>query len=198
MTKTPFSLPDTAFDIDSLDLPTPLLLAEASPDSAERRLQWAARLMMIGARGLQELGRSVDVEGMMAAVTSIDSLDALAIDVATERLAPASWTTVAEILASFSERSIPRLYQGRDRRIPALAMYLHQRPEAEADPVLSALIGACRCCDGALYNAILANLEADGVLESLATQVVGRLEEDGGSGAKTGPVSGAAEEEGSV
>ncbi len=163
-------LPDAAFD--ALDVP----LIGHRPEAAERRLLLAARLLMMGAIACQKLERSLKASGLIPQVEHIEALDALVIDYASAVLPAEAWQQIAATLAGFGERAIPRAYQGRDKRIPALFIYLRDVPsgDPEAMRLFAGFASACRY-DGAHYNAILANLVNEGVLEEVAEQVLSHL-----------------------
>ncbi|WP_162623082.1 hypothetical protein [Billgrantia lactosivorans] len=167
-------LPDTAFD--ALDVPQ----LGHQPEDAERRILLAARLIQLGVLACRRLDRPLKVTTLLPLVERIEALDALAIDFAAVVLPAEAWQRIAAKLAGFGERSIPRAYQGRDKRIPALWLYLREAPceNPEASRLLDGFASACRY-DSAHYNAILANLAGEGILESAAVQVLERL--DGGS-----------------
>ncbi|RCV86904.1 hypothetical protein DU505_18920 [Billgrantia montanilacus] len=167
-------LPDTAFD--ALDVPQ----IGNQPEDVDRRILFAARLVQLGVLACRRLDRPLKVTTLLPLVERIEALDALVIDFAAAVLSAKAWQRIAANLAGFGERSIPRAYQGRDKRIPALWLYLREEPceNPEAARLLDGFASACRY-DGARYNAILANLAGEGVLESAAVQVLEHLE--GGS-----------------
>ncbi|PCF94072.1 hypothetical protein [Vreelandella nigrificans] len=171
----PLRLPTTAFD--SLDVPV-IGHFPALPAEDERRLL-AARLLMMAGLSFRKLQRPLNEDALIRQISSIDRLDALVIDVALEVLPAEVWHDIEETLASFGKDAIPKIYQGRDRRLCGLILVLRNRPLSDDEDLVKLFRGfdsACRY-DEAHYNAILANMAAQGVLNEIAHLVLVHLGE---------------------
>lgn len=157
----------------------PLLsLSRSMDDSAagvEHRRRFAQCVMrsVVHARGA--IGQPVvATDELVASVRTITALDECVIAYA-ERHLPLAWQRIAATVAGFSSHAVPVAYRDRDKRIPALIMYLGgedgRDPASPSDEVMTTLVAASRH-DGALYNAVMANLAQSGDLMSLAIEAV--------------------------
>ncbi|MCC5902699.1 MAG: hypothetical protein JJT87_12345 [Halomonas sp.] len=172
----PLRLPTTAFD--TLDVPMIGHLPAQPADDVKRRLELAARLLMMAGLSFRKLQRPLNEDALIRQISSIDRLDALVIDVALEVLPAEIWNEIEETLASFGKDAIPKIYQGRDRRLCGLILVLRNRPPNDEDLVrlFEGFDSACRY-DEAHYNAIMANMAAQGVLNDIAHLVLVHLGE---------------------
>lgn len=161
-------LPTTAFD--ALDVP---MIGHLPAEDAEQRLLLAARLLMMAGLSFRWLKRPLNEDALIRQIITIDRLDAMVIDVALEVLPTEVWQEIEEILASFGKDAIPKIYQGRDRLLCGLILVLRNRPNDNEDlaRLFEGFDSACRY-DEACYNAIMANLSVQGVLNDVVHQVL--------------------------
>lgn len=166
-------LPVTAFD--ALDVPT---ISHQPAEDVERRLLFATRLLMISAISFRLLKRPLESGALIRQVSTINGLDEMVIDVALEVLPEGVWEEIEGKLESFGKDAIPKIYQGRDKRLCGLILVLRNRPSEneELERLFKGFESACRY-DGAYYDAIMANMATQGVLKEVAHLVIEQLDE---------------------
>ncbi|WP_249978020.1 hypothetical protein [Vreelandella olivaria] len=167
-------LPVTAFD--ALDVPT---ICHQPAEDVEHRLLFATRLLMIAVLSFRLLKRPPEADALIRQVSTIHGLDEMVIDAALEVLPGDVWEEIEEILESFGKDAIPKVYQGRDKRLCGLILVLRNRPSEneELERLFKGFESACRY-DGAHYDAIMANLATQEVLREVAHQVLKQLGEN--------------------
>lgn len=137
---------------------------------------FATRLLTVAAMANEAVGlHDPDPLTLVNEIQRIDQLDSLAIAYAAWRLpqdTPLAWVRIAELLSQFTERSIPKAFQGRDKRIAALVIYL-QETDCDHGVVMRAIASACHH-DDQLFNAVMNNLRQDGGLIEAAKVVLNR------------------------
>lgn len=164
-------LPATAFDL--LDVP---MIRQQPAEDVEKRLLFATRILMIAALSFHRLQRPLDPESLTRQVSTIDGLDAMVIEVALSVLPAEVWQEIEDTIANFGKDAIPKVYQGRDKRLCGLILVLRCSPsdDVELNQLFNGFESACRY-EGSYYDAVMANLLEQGVLEDVAQQVLEHL-----------------------
>lgn len=163
-------LPRDAFA--SLELP---LISQPVAIGEQAHVLWLCRAMWIA---LHAMSRDVTPADLVEQLQTQDRLDQLCIDYAHSYLSEEdveAWPQIAALVDSLSEPALPVRFKHRDKRIPALKLYIAaaQRSGLKANGVFAGLT-ALSDYDPDHYRMLVAVLAQDGL--AIAKAAIAALE----------------------
>ncbi|WP_061289972.1 hypothetical protein [Azotobacter vinelandii] len=157
----PLPIPADAFaELDLPEVAGPLGVGDHTHRLWLCRVFLVAAIVMLGEARKPE---ALTPDQVLAQVGDIQGIDRLYIDYAERRLPSIdvqAWAQIAQIVAGFTEQSIPLRYKGRDKRVPALKLYAASAPVRDLDPVFTQLQALAEM-DPVLYQTLVVSLRQE-------------------------------------